>query len=300
MNPAIPSNSEEQLRNVADTVWTMERMNRQSRLPLSERVNLLRSHYEIQRLKEEGMDIPKQDRSFLYLQEEPTGAVLLVPGGHSTPAQYFELGSHLYRAGMTVYCSLLPNEAAVGAQQGGVPWQLSLSELEMRYGILALLDVPLHVVGSSFGGILGILIAAESPVQSLTLLSPPLQPSLRLSERMALAWSRLFPRLFERMIAGSPHRWRADRYDAVRKAAGQLSNLKAPVLALHALDNPEIGPAGLKRVKKVLGASGKTLLLEKGGHLLLEGSERAKVTAEVESFIQSNQRSQRRDRPQKN
>ena len=286
MSSVIPSSREEQLRNITDTVWTLERMNQESRLPLAERLNILRSHYELQRLREEDLDIPKRDRSFLYLQETPTAAVLLVPGGHSTPAQYFQLGRHLYRAGMTVYSSLLPSEAAVGEQRGGVPWQLPLAELEMRYSNLALLDVPIHLVGSSFGGILAILIAARYPVASLTLLSPPLKPHLSLRERLALGWSRLFPRLFERMIARSPHRWMADRYAAVHEASAQLSGLSAPVLAIHAKDNPELGTAGLRRVQRALGKRARTLLLDKGGHLLLDGAESARVTREVQEFIQ--------------
>lgn len=288
VSSATPGNTRTQLLNVSDTVWTLERLNEENPLPLAERVNLLRSHYELQQLKEENLAIPERDRSFLYLQEKPSATVLLVPGGHSTPAQYFKLGRHLYRAGMTVYCSLLPNEAAVGAQQGGVPWQLSLAELEMRYGILELLGVPIHIVGSSFGSILGINLAAKHPVASLTLLSPPMDPKLKLSERMALTWGRLFPRLFERMITDSPHRWKADRYSAVREACKQLRGLNAPVLAVHAADNPEVGPAGLKRVARTLGSRAKTLMLEKGGHLLLEGSESATVTKQVQEFIQSN------------
>ncbi len=296
VSSAIPGNTRTQLLNVSDTVWTLERINEESSLPLEERVNLVRSHYELQQLKEENLDIPKRDRSFLYLQETPSATVLLVPGGHSTPAQYFKLGRHLYRAGMTVYCSLLPNEAAVGAQQGGVPWQLSLAELEMRYGILALLDVPIHVVGSSFGSILGVILAARHPVASLSLLSPPMSPKLKFSERMALTWGRIFPRLFERMITDSPHRWKADRYSAVREAGKQLRGLQAPVFAIHAADNPEVGPAGLKHVARTMGGRANTVLLEKGGHLLLEGPESVTVTKQVQEFIQSNLKSQARNR----
>ncbi len=298
VSSATPGNTRTQLLNVADTVWTLERMNEESPLPLSERVNLLRSHYELQQLKEENLDIPKRDRSFLYLQEEPSATVLLVPGGHSTPAQYFKLGRHLYRAGMTVYCSLLPNEAAVGAQQGGVPWQLSLAELEMRYGMLELLNVPIHVVGSSFGSILGVNLAARHEVASLTLLSPPMNPKLKFSERMALTWGRLFPRLFERMITDSPHRWKADRYSAVAEACKQLRGLQAPVLAIHAADNPEVGSAGLKRVARTMGNRAKTVLLDKGGHLLLEGPESASVTKQVQEFIQSSLKTQAPSRSQ--
>lgn len=287
MSSAIPSSREEQLRNITDSVWTLERMNQESPLPLAERLNILRSHYELQRLREEDLDIPKRDRSFLYLQETPTAAVLLVPGGHSTPAQYFQVGRHLYRAGMTVYSPLLPSEAAVGGQRGNVPWQLPLAELEMRYSNLALLDVPIHLVGSSFGGILAILIAARHPVASLTLLSPPLKPHLSFRERFALTWTRLSPALFERMISGTPHRWMADRYAAVREASAQLAGLGMPVLAIHAKDNPELGTGGLRRVERALGKRARTLLLDKGGHLLLEGPEAARVTREVQEFIQA-------------
>jgi alpha-beta hydrolase superfamily lysophospholipase len=290
MSTGIPSSKTEQLQNMADTVWAMERDRREQELPLPERINLLRTHYELQRVKEEELDIPKRDRSFLYLQEEPTATVLLVPGGHSTPAQYFHLGRHLYRSGMTVYSSLLPNEAAVGAQQGGVPWQLSLGELEMRYELLAMLGAPVHVVGSSFGGILGVLLADGHPVRSLTLLSPPLKPTLGLKERMALTWSRLFPRLFERMIAASPHRWMADRYGALRRARRCLSSLEAPLLAIHAMDNAEVSPEALKVLRRARGDGATEVeLLERGGHLLLEGQSASQVQQRVLDFIQRRQ-----------
>ncbi len=295
MNSIVPKSKEEQLQNMANTVWTLEKLNTAGQLPLTERVNLLRTQYELQRLKEEELDIPERDRSFLYLQEEPTAAVLLVPGGHSTPAQYFHLGQHLYRSGMTVYSSLLPNEAAVGAQRGGVPWQLSLSELEMRYELLAMLGVPVHVVGSSFGSILAIMLADQHAVRSLTLLSPPLKPHLGLGERFALAWSRLFPRFFERMIAASPHRWMADRYGAVRRARGRLGSLQNPLLAIHASDNSELPPGGLKVIRRARGERDtETLLMERGGHLLLAGEEGHQVQQKVLDFIQKTQKAGKR------
>jgi alpha-beta hydrolase superfamily lysophospholipase len=286
-----PKPKDDKLQRMTDTVWSMERIVDEQDLPMSERVNLLRTHYEVQRVKEEELEIPTRDRSFLYLQEKPTAAILLVPGGHSTPAQYFDLGKHLYHSGMTVYSSLLPNETAIGDQQGGVPWQLSLTELEMRYDLIAKLGVPIHVVGSSFGSILAILLAAKQPVCSLTLLSCPLKLSLSFGERMALTWNRLFPRLFERMIAGSPHRWMADRYGAARKARHLLGSIKTPVLAMHAKDNKEVSADGLKavsRVRRDLGA--ETLLLDEGGHLLLEGGAAQETRRRVLAFIQEHQK----------
>ena len=291
MSSLEPGSREEQLQNMSNTVWGLERVNKMNPLPLRERLNLLRTNYELQRLKEEDLNIPERDRSFLYLQEAPTAAVLLVPGGHSTPAQYFNLGRHLYRSGMTVYSSLLPNETAVGAQRGGVPWQLSLAELAMRYDLLAQLQVPIHVVGSSFGGILGILLAEKNKVCSLTLLSPPMKPHLKLSEQFALAWRRLFPRLFERMIAGSPHRWMADRYGAAKQAHKILGSLTTPILAIHAKDNAELDPDGLKVLRRACRAAApEILLLDKGGHQLLEGEESKQVQLKVLDFIQRNQR----------
>ncbi len=291
-----PKPKDDQLQRMTNTVWSMELISSQQELPIAERVNLLRTHYEVQRLKEEELDIPKRDRSFLYLQEEPTAAILLVPGGHSTPAQYFELGKHLYHSGMTVYSSLLPNETDVGGQKGNVPWKLSLAELEMRYDLLAKLDLPIHIVGSSFGGILSILLAAKHPVASLTLLSCPMKPSLSLGERLALTWRRLFPRLFESMIAGSPHRWMADRYGAAREAKGILGSLKTPILAIHAKDNKEVSPEGLKAVQRARGELGaKTLMLDDGGHLLLEGSGAQEVRKQVLGFIQEHRQAAGRD-----
>ena len=286
----IPKPKDDKLQRMTDTVWSMERIVQMQDLPIDERVNLLRTHYEVQRLREEGLEVPTRDRSFLYLQEKPTAAILLVPGGHSTPAQYFDLGKHLYHSGMTVYSSLLPNETDVGEQAGGVPWQLSLAELEMRYDLLSKLEVPIHVVGSSFGSILAILLAAKQPVASLTLLSCPMKVSLGMGERLALTWNRMFPMLFEKMISGSPHRWMADRYGAARKARQLLGQIKAPVLAIHAKDNPEVSADGLKMVKRArreLGA--ETLLLNVGGHMLLEGSSAKEARQRVLSFIQVNQ-----------
>jgi esterase/lipase len=280
----------EQLQVMTDTVWGLETLNREGKLPDGEKINLLRTHYELQRFKEEQLEIPTRDRSFLYLQEAPTAAVLLVPGGHSTPAQYFHLGQHLYRSGMTAYCSLLPNEAAVGGQLGGVPWQLSLAELEMRYEMLALLGVPIHVVGSSFGGVLSLLVAGKHKFKSITLLSPPLKPYLKFTEQLALAAGRFFPNLFEKMISGSPHRWKADRYSAVRQACGGLGDLTSPLMAIHAEDNSEFSIDGLKKIRRAGGSTkAKMVRLEKGGHNLLSGPEEKRVQQEVLEFIQANQ-----------
>jgi alpha-beta hydrolase superfamily lysophospholipase len=287
---AVPQSREEQLQNMTNTVWQLESLHREQALPLAERIDLLRTHYEIQRMKEEDLQIPERDRTFLYLQEQPTAAALLVPGGHSTPAQYFHLGRHLYRSGMAVYGVLLSNEATVGEQRGGVPWQHTIAELEMHYERLALLDVPIHLVGSSFGGILVTLLALRRPARTVTLLSPPFKPHLSLQARLALGLRLLLPWLFERMVARSPHRWLADRFNAMREARGRLGDLKAPLLAIHAKDNEELPAEGLKAIRKARGERGdRILLLDEGGHMLLQGPAARQVQKEILDFIQAGQ-----------
>ena len=288
----IPSTPEGRLENMAQTVWSLEEANREKPLPYGERLNLLRIHYEIQRLREEQLEIPKRDRSYLYLQEGSKDQVLLVHGGHSTPAQYIQMGKALYRAGMTVYGTLLPSEETVGSQRGEVPWQMVRDELELRFDLLSHLGGRIHVVGSSFGAILSLILAHNRPVASLSLLSPPLKPHLSFAERMALTWGRLFPKLFERLVAQSPHRWMADRYSAVREARRHVSDLECPILAVHARNNMELSPSGLAVLRRgSRNANSRALLLEEGGHSLLRGPAAPQVEKEILEFIRNVQKS---------
>jgi len=284
----IPSSTEGRLENLSQTIWALEERQRVESLPKLERFNLLRSHYEIQQFREEELEIPKKDRSFLYLNENSESQVLLVHGGHSTPATYIQLGKNLYRAGMTAYATLLPSEETVGFQRGSVPWQLSRAELELRFDLLAHLGPDIHVVGSSFGAVLAIGLARKRPVKSLTLLSPPLRPALGLPERAALAWAKLFPRLFERMVANNPRRWMADRYSALREAKRMIRELNCPILAIHARNNMELDPRGLDSIRRQGRHPGnKVLLLEEGGHRLLHGKSAARVEREILDFIRA-------------
>ena len=108
-----------------------------------------------------------------------------------------------------------------------------------------------------------------------------------LVERLALAWGRLFPRLFERLVAQSPHRWMADRYGAVREARRRLGELDCPILAIHAQNNMELNASGLKVVSKgSRHPDTKTLLLEEGGHRLLRGPAAPRVEKEILEFLQ--------------
>lgn len=284
----IPSTAEGRLENMAQTVWSLEEKNREKPLPYGERLNLLRIHYEIQRQREEQLEIPKRDRSFLYLQEGSKDQVLLVHGGHSTPAQYIQLGKALYRAGMTVYGTLLPSEEAVGSQRGEVPWQMVRDELELRFDLLSHLGGRIHVVGSSFGAIISLILALQRPVASLSLLSPPLKPHLSVTERFALTWGRLFPRLFERLVAQSPHRWMADRYSAVREARRRVPELECPILAVHARNNMELSPSGLAILRKrSRHPDSRIVMLEEGGHRLLRGPAAPQAEREILEFIRN-------------
>jgi carboxylesterase len=284
----IPSTTEGRIENMSQTVWALENLHAEEEVSPEERQNLLRTHYEIQRLKEEKQEIPKRDRSFLYLQKNSKDQVLLVHGGHSTPAQYIRLGKSLFNAGMSVYCSLLPSEESVGVQRGGVPWQFSRDALELRYDMLRLLGDRIHVVGSSFGAVLAMNLALKKPVQSLVLLSPPLKPQLKAGEGTALALGRLFPSLFEKMVARSPHRWMSDRYSALREARRHLSELDCPILAVHAKNNMEVSPQGLDVIRKrSRHADSRVLLLEEGGHQLFKGPSAARVEEETLTFLQS-------------
>lgn len=268
------------------TVWELEHRHSQKPLVRAEQIDLFRAHFEIQRMKEEDQKIPRQDRSFLYLQEKGEKSVLLVHGGHSTPSQFIELGKQLYHAGMTVYGTLLPNEESVGTQQGGVPWQLSLAELMLRYDLLSLYGSPIHVVGSSFGAVLALRLALEKPVESLTLLSPPLKPQLKLNESLSLAWGSIFKGRFEKQVADTPHRWMADRYRAVRDVRRKLGDIKCPVLAYHARDNRELTSAGLRALERSL-KNVSARLIDEGGHRLLEGPAAADLRRGIVEFVRS-------------
>jgi esterase/lipase len=109
---------------------------------------------------------------------------------------------------------------------------------------------------------------------------------------MALAWGRLFPRLFEQMVADNPQRWMADRYPALREAKRKIRELNCPILAIHAKNNMELDHRSLDAVRRGgRHKDNKVLLLDDGGHRLLHGKSSSRVERELLDFIRASSRS---------
>ena len=89
------------------TIWEIEQLLKEKPRDFSLRRELLRTHF-LQRYEfDRSFHVPRDDRSFLFLQEDRAPAYVLLHGAMGTPAEMRDLGNYLYSKGFTVFCPRL-------------------------------------------------------------------------------------------------------------------------------------------------------------------------------------------------
>ena len=102
------------------TIWEIENRLRKNPRDFGLRKELLRTHF-LQRYEyDRTFHVPRDDRSFLFLQDNRASAFLLLHGAHGTPAEMRDLGNFLYSKGYTVYC---PRFSRYDAKNRLVSWE---------------------------------------------------------------------------------------------------------------------------------------------------------------------------------
>lgn len=99
--------------------------------------------------------------------------VLCLHGFMASPAEIRWLGKHLADLGSTVYGPRLPGHATNHRDMARQRWQDWYTTVEDALGILRTQCDKVFVVGHSMGGMLGLLLAANTQVDGLAALATP-------------------------------------------------------------------------------------------------------------------------------
>lgn len=101
-------------------------------------------------------------------------AVLLVHGWTSTPYEVRRLGKYLNEQGYVVYAPLLKGHGTIPKDLETVKWQDWLKDIDEAYQRLKKENEKVYIAGTSIGGNLGLLYAAENKdVAGLVLMAVP-------------------------------------------------------------------------------------------------------------------------------
>jgi esterase/lipase len=243
------------------------------------RKEFLRTHF-LQRYEfDRSVHIPRDDRSFLFLQEGPASVCLLYHGAQGSPAEMRELGSYLYSRGYTVYC---PRFSRVDIKERMVSWESWVTDAETSLKVVMEYSPHVHLVGLSLGATFSIILSGAHRPSTLVLLAPAIYQKFKLKERFYALGRKLLPTLFFR-LAG----WHGEVIKAMEHVRNAPRQIEQPVLALQAMDDIRLSTRGLKWIRTcATHAQSEVVLLPRGSHTLTRGSAKEEVFQRIYAFLQ--------------
>jgi carboxylesterase len=236
--------------------------------------------------------------------------VLGLHGFTASPAEIRWMGEHLAAQGMTVYTPRLPGHGTQARDLARTHWQDWYAAAVDGYHILRAQCDSVFVAGHSLGGMLGLLLAAEMPIDGLAVLAAPivLQSKILKYTRWLKYVVRstnqgdktAFPQRVreEQARRGEPELGRV-RYDEWYNAAvyqlyalslavyEHLPQVTPPLLLLYSLGDVTVPPAqGDVVANRVASKTIERHTLQTCDHILPQDVEREQVFALVTDFIQ--------------
>jgi carboxylesterase len=242
-------------------------------------------------------------------------AALLLHGFGSTPRALSTIAAALRDRGWTVRVPLLPGHGRLLESFRHSRRSDWLSSAREAYDELAADHVEIALVGTSMGGALAVLLAAERDPRALVLLAPylslprngkvlttfwPLWQLLRpyvsgnvvasihdpAARTLSLGYGRAAPRtLLELRLL----------VEAARAASGAV---RAPTLAIFSTNDYRISRQGAEESFMRLGAPEKALRwVERSGHVISVDYDRETVTAQTVEWLEQHVPSPFRDQP---
>jgi len=239
---------------------------------------LLRTHF-LQRFEyDRGLHIPRDDRTFLFLQDDKAPACLLLHGANGTPAEMRDLGNYLYGKGFTVYC---PRLSRFDLKNRPASWESWVTAAENAYTTVTQYNPKTMIVGFSLGATVAMILQRLHPVSAMVLLAPALYPKLGLMGRIRFFSRHITPSLFFK-FAG----WNGEVVKAMEYVRKTESGIDVPVLTLQAKDDHLVSGRGLKSMKKwAKNRRSNTTMLPEGGHVITRGPAQQKVYDRIMSFV---------------
>ena len=203
-------------------------------------------------------------------------AVLVCHGFPAMPKTVGHLTPYLGRAGLPYEIPALRGHATVYTDLIGVQWQDWVTDALSAYDRLAAQSARVAVVGHSMGGLVASHVAAERPVDSLTLVAPalkfshPLAPLVGVLAPIIKVWKSAPPVLWDAALLEQLKRdpMTYDRFPtaafaqlwAFSKLTPEvLTRVKARALVIHSLRDETIPPAAADLALKRLGSKDKRL-----------------------------------------
>ncbi|UCG51951.1 MAG: alpha/beta hydrolase [Candidatus Latescibacterota bacterium] len=259
------------------TIWEIRQLIEKRPKDFKLRRELLRTHF-LQRFEyDRSLHIPRDDRSFLFLQEGRASACLLLHGANGTPAEMRDLGNYLYSKGLTVFCPRLSRFDMKGQL---VSWESWVTMAAETLNTTVDYSQKTLVVGLSFGATITLTLDEVRAIPALVLLAPAVAPRLGLKGYLYAVARKLTPTLFYR-FAG----WNAEIVKAMEEARNSSRTIDTPTLVLQARDDRVLSTKGLKVLRRRLTHSdSEVVLLPYGTHALTRGKAKEEVFERVYKF----------------
>lgn len=263
------------------TIWEIQKQVENKPGHPRYRRELLRAHFLQHFEFDKAYHVPRDDRSFLFLQDDGAPACLLLHGAQGTPAEMRELGNFLYSQGYTAYC---PRFSRTDTKDRMVSWQSWVTQAETALDTVCMASDRTFVVGLSLGATVAmVLCGLNDRIRGAILLAPALYPKMGLKTRLYQFSRLIVPTVFYR-FAG----WNGEVLKAMDHVKRRAQNITTPVLALQAADDTHLSHRGLKFIRRhcTHGAL-EARLLPHGTHVLTRGAAKEDVFAAAHQFIEA-------------
>jgi carboxylesterase len=261
------------------TIWEIESRLEKQPKNLKLRSELVRTHF-LQRYEyDRSLHIPRDDRSFLFLQEGHSPAMLLIHGAHGTPAELRELGNFLYGRGFTVFC---PRLSRYDLKNRLVSWESWVTMAENVLTTLLQYTTRTSIVGLSLGGTVAVLLSQLHSLESMILLAPAVHTRLGLKGRFYAALRHVTPTIFYK-VAG----WNGEAVKAMDHLRKTVNEINIPTLVLQARDDHVVSSRGLNTIRKWLtDDTSEVVLLPHGSHAITRAAAKEEVFDRIHGFTQ--------------
>jgi esterase/lipase len=263
------------------TIWEIQRqVGAQPDQPRYRR-ELLRAHFLQHFEFDKAFHVPRDDRSFLFLQDQESPACLLIHGAQGTPAEMRELGSHLYARGVSVYC---PRFSRTDSKERMVSWESWVTQAQISLETVCTFSKTTFVVGLSLGATIAMVLCnLNESLRGAVLLAPALYPRAGIKTRIYQFGRIVTPTVFYR-LAG----WNGEVLRAMDYVKKNTKKIAVPVLAVQAADDRHLSHRGLKFVRRHCENPASDIkLLPHGSHVLTRGAAKAEVFGHVQAFLEA-------------
>lgn len=265
------------------TIWEIAEAVKKDPESARHRRELLRAQFLQSFEHDKAFHVPRDDRTFLFLHEEVGPVVLLLHGATGSPAEFRELGNHLYQRGISSYC---PRLSRATRRDREASWESWVTQAQIAMEAVATCSPLAFVCGLSLGGAISMLLSKHAPLRGVILLAPAVFPRLGMKARFLQLTRIITPTVFYHFAGWNGEVLKA--MDYTRKTAPQI---ELPLLALQAEDDNRLSPRGLRFVRRhAANTDSEIKLLPEGTHVLTRGPAKNEVFQLVTAFVERNSR----------